>query len=151
MGAWSFDIMGGDTPLDGMGYIGDILGIDNEEVYLTEYDESGNIARLLNEKSGLILEFVENSEVNEYALVWAYLIMLHGADMSDTNRGKFIEACDKDDWNDAGRLVVINNFRDTIREYRGKPQPLTSQGLLEVVAEHIATGESGLVNKNKPL
>jgi len=148
MGRWSWDIMGGDTPLDIQCEIYDVCNIeqypdiedDAEEVdLLTKEILESNVDKIISE--------ICEKDLEGY-LILGYMMMERGCKMSSDLKTKILQVCDIDeDLDIPERLKVITEFKDILESYDNQAVTLESKGLLEAIFEHIEEGKSGLVNK----
>ena len=162
MGWWSTDIMGGDTPLDFKSVIiDDKLGLDQFKAKpaqvkaafegLSEKSINEMIPRIVN-KWGCGEEGSDSH--NDYLSmgyqVLAVLMMECGAQIRPTTFKKMEKYIPLDQWalSDDERNAAIDNLLKVLFRYDGTPIKINSKGLLEVFAEHISEGKSGLINKN---
>lgn len=152
--------IGGDSPLD---FEDDIFGIcvvnkfpedfnlgEDKPVELTKKDFEMHLPKILEH-----LRKQENDEFyDEFAIgfqVLGVLMMKCGAPISDELKAEIIQASETDSWakEDAERKTIVDGFHEAIRSYNGKPIIIRSRGLFEVIADHLASGKEGLVNKGK--
>ena len=159
MGWWSKDIMGGDSPLDAKDEIFNICEVDefNDDddghTDLTKEDFANNMEK--------ILEFVRDQENNDYYdekaigyQVLGVLMMKAGAPISQELKDEIIENSKTDSWaeQDSERGAIVKKFHDTLSLYEGKHSvEIRSKGLFEALDEHIANGNTGLINKGKDI
>ena len=159
MGWWSKDIMGGDSPLDAKDEIFNLCEVDefNDDddghTDLTKDDFTNNMEK--------ILEFVRGEENNDYYdekaicyQVLGVLMMKAGAPISQELKDEIIENSKTDSWakEDSERGSIVEKFHDTLSLYEGKhPVEIRSKGLFEAINDHIANGNTGLVNKGKDI
>jgi hypothetical protein len=151
MGWWSKDIMGGDSPLDAKD---EIYGICNVEEFgddgreITREDIEANLPEILEKFRG-----TENNEYYSdraiYFQVLGVLMMETGAPISEELKAEILENSKTDEWasEDEERKQIVEGFHTAIESYDGTPIVIKSRGLFEVMAEHIADGKTGLINK----
>lgn len=153
MGWWSKDIMGGDSPLDAKD---EIYGICKVE----EFGDDGREITREDIEAHLpeILEKFRETENNEYYAdraiyfqVLGVLMMQTGTPISEELKAEILENSKTDDWamEDEERKQIVEGFHQAIEVYNGTPIRIKSRGLFEVLAEHIASGNGGLINKGK--
>ncbi len=158
MGWWSTDIMGGDSPLDVKDEIFEICEVeefdDNDgHTDLTKEDLVNNLEKIL----GYIRKQENNDYYDERAIafqVLGVLIMKAGAPISEELKAEIFENSKTDSWaqENEERAQVVNLFHQALEVYDGKhPIEIKSRGLFEVMAEHLNSGNKGLINKGKGL
>ena len=147
MGWWSVDILGGDTPLDYLGEISDMIGV--ESLY-TESDIPGVKEKL----AGLIPKVIDGTlfDSDEYKYwigyqVFAVKLLEYGVSLDDDVKEILISHIEQDEWQDAERVKVIDNLISEIKKYNGEIVKINSKGLFEVIGEAIQSGNNGLINK----
>ena len=158
MGWWSKDIMGGDSPLDAKDEIFNLCEVDEFDgddghTDLTKEDFTNNMEK--------ILEFVRGGENNDYYdekaigyQVLGVLMMKAGAPISQELKDEIIENSKTDSWakEDSERGSIVEKFHNTLSLYEGKHSiEIRSKGLFEAINDHIANGNTGLVNKGKDI
>jgi hypothetical protein len=157
MGWWSKDIMGGDSPLD---VKDEIYGICEVNEFEGEDGHNDLSKEHFAKNIDKILEFVRDQENNDYYdesaiayQVLGVLMMKAGAPISPELKAEIIENSMTDTWaeQDADRREIVNGFHKALETYDGTPIIIRSRGLFEVMAEHIANGNTGLVNKGKDI
>lgn len=158
MGWWSATILGGDTPLDCLGAFASELGLDETENGLPELYGYEFSKEILNKKENLnkLIKFCDSDQDPEdrsipYQIL-GVILMATGSKISGTLKEKIIEYAKKDDWyqnKTPDRVFYIEDFINSVRNYKdGTPVFVKKEGLFEKIAEKIATGQSGLVNRN---
>lgn len=150
MGWWSATVMGGDTPCD---YIYDL-----EQAAMINMDDEPSL-RIMREAINLHLKEVFDAAKNLddpiAAQVLGVFIITNGAKMTEEIREFIIQGCNSDEWakEDAERRKFVSHFRRQIRRYPSKGSvrgyTVAYEGLFQKMAEHIAEGKSGLINKNR--
>ena len=158
MGWWSTDIMGGDSPLDVKDEIFEICEVeefdDNDgHTDLTKEDLVNNLEK--------ILEYIRKQENNDYYderaiafQVLGVLMMKAGAPISEELKAEILKNSKTDSWaqENEERAQIVNLFHQALEVYDGKhPIEIKSRGLFEVMAEHLNSGNKGLINKGKGL
>lgn len=148
MGAWSVDVFGGDTPLDILGEIGDLIG--EADLYPVEAIENRDAVRAGMELHEVrIAEFFAKSgyDAEDYLPVWAAVVMSVGGELSDTLRERAANAADAnaanvEDWTSkAEREAYMTNLAKTIRTYkRGDKVDFGHKGLFQTIAEGMERG-----------
>lgn len=160
MGWWSKDIMGGDSPLD---FEDEIFGIcavtkfpddfnfdEDTPAELKKEDFERNLPAILE-----MLRKQENDDFyDEFAIgfqVLGVLMMKAGAPISDELKAEIRAASETDSWakEDPERKEIVDGFHKALEAYDGNPIIIKSRGLFEVIADHLASGKEGLVNKGK--
>ena len=135
MGWWSKDIMGGDSPLDAKDEIFNICEVD-------EFPGEDGHTDLTKEEKAIAYQ------------VLGVLMMKAGASISQELKNEIIENSKTDSWavQDSERGAIVEKFHDTLSLYEGKhPIEIRSRGLFEALGEHIANGNTGLINKGKDI
>ena len=76
-------------------------------------------------------------------------MMKTGAPISEELKAEILENSKTDEWasEDEERKQIVEGFHTAIESYDGTPIVIKSRGLFEVMAEHIADGKTGLINK----
>ena len=155
MGWWSETILGGDTPLDYLGNLADLLKY--ETFYpLEDIKDIAAVKRSICDfgLENLVNQFVTETDSyrNIQLQVLGVVLMAVGMPIDKTLRQLLIEAGLDDEWmSEEGRSSDrghhIHNYIDTVRDYDGTPIMTNTEGLFEAVAKHLEDGGSGLVNK----
>ncbi len=152
MGWWSTDIMGGDTPLDWEDYFYSICNVEkfpegsNGIAPLKKKDIEDNLGAIMAKIEG-VNEFYDKSIAYQVLTV---LMMKAGAVIDDDMKKTFTEWIMKDEWaqEEEERMQAIRGLVDALAKYDSKrPVVIKSKGLFQVIAEHIADGKEGLVNR----
>jgi hypothetical protein len=170
MGWWDFGILGGDTPLDYLHSIEDIVGIERGEELegaLYPLDARPELKEAIEAHldkliSGLYSVKWEGKTYDQdhsrdpvwYQVVGA-VIMATGASITDEQREIIVEKSLEDEWmmeegRDSSRGLAILNFVDALNAYDGEIRVIAQKGLFEKMAEMMSAGESGLANENIP-
>lgn len=158
MGWWSATILGGDTPLDYLGDFASELNLSDTENGIPELYGYEFSKEILNKKENLnkLVRYADSIKDVEYRSI-AYqvlgvILMGTGSKISGTLKEKIISYAKKDEWyqnKTPDRVKYIENFIDCVRTYKdGNPVLVKQEGLFETIAEKIASGKPGLVNKN---
>lgn len=150
MGWWGHGVMQGDPPYDAEHAIYLVLTGEPSEDYdgwrndaITALKAEGAVQKLLDDDSwgdddGIAIQ------------VLGYLCMTHGVSI-DLFKDQLIASVDGDEWAQSNdeRKSAMQHFRAQIDAYNGTAMDLSSQdkGLLATIADHLAEGKSGLVNK----
>ena len=156
MGWWSATILGGDTPLDILGDMGDVLGVDSDdetkgipELYGYDFTKS-----LLEDKSNIkkLQAYANKSDDKSIAYqILGVIIMGTGAKITGTLKEDIIKHTKKDDWyktKDPERVAYIDDFIKTLTEYKAEaPVFLKLEGLFQKIAEKMENKTPGLINK----
>ena len=150
MGCWSTDILGGDTPMDFEDEIYDICKVEK-----FKGEKINNIPSEILEKNmvsimEMINEYDGDDEWNIGYQVLAVLMLASGSPIRVDLKSNMIKACNDDEWSndDSERRQKVNALKEAINKYDGKtPIVITSKGLFQTIAENIADGKTGLVNK----
>ncbi len=152
MGWWSTDIMGGDSPLDWEDYFYDICDVNKFP------EDSDGIAPLkkkdIEDNLGKIIAKIESAD-DPYDKSIGYqvltvLMMKAGAVIDDDMKKTFTEWIMKDEWakEEEERMVAVQGLAHALETYDSKrPIVIKSKGLFQTIAEHIADGKEGLVNR----
>lgn len=147
MGWWSTGIMGGDTPLD---FEDEFYGICDIEKF--EEDSINSIPKgVLAEKLPEILEYIQKTgdDMGIGYQVLGVLMMDSGAEISMELKAAMIQSADNDDWasENTERADIMKQFVNSLNVYNGSTRiKITTPGLFETIAKHIADGKTGLVN-----
>ena len=141
MGAWSHDIMGGDTPLDWLSFICTSMGYDFDG---DNYGEGENFfgynlsKDVVNEKLHLAIDTVKNdSTMGSYShdigwFVLGAVIMRTGADMPEPVRNTILSAV-KDypnlsTWSaQEKRKYYLDDLYNKVKDYNGTPTKLEEE------------------------
>lgn len=143
MGWWGTGIMEGDSPLD---EVGSLAAICRVEYSGPDLDADGDgymfTAKDLDSHQEALMNNANNNSYDGYITyqVWAYLVIKHGAEMTQAMKDCFLSACDEDEWaqEDEERQESITEFRKKIEQYEGAPvDPKQNKGLFEAYAERI--------------
>lgn len=167
MGWWSASILGGDEPLDYLGDLADICGVGSreEDTNKTLTPQEEQLASTLYSYE-FTAEIVNNSDTRIAMLkycdkaydkniayqVLGVILMATGGTISDSLKKKIIKSAENDEWagsKDEERISYIQSFIAAVTNYTdGVPVYTTTEGLFQKINEHLASGKSGLVNKN---
>ena len=153
MGWWSETVMGGDTPLDYECDIFHIAGVDFDKYFDDEYKE-GEIRQLLLDNLEEIVTRVRDGYIGSQVL--GVEVMRFGLPADHPRVQEALQEarsgaeCDEWAFSDKTRKQYMDAFIKQINEYDGTPTEISSEGLLEVIAEHLEAGGKGLVNKDGP-
>jgi len=159
MGWWGYRLFEGDSPLDALGELGDIIGIpddtDNDDalhLYPVRYDDADAliIRTALETFEDEVLGALDNPCIAEMLPVVAAVYMSAGAKLPDeikslsrtTALGE-IETAASEGWSDGGigRIETLNDFIEKLDTYvPGTRVEFVSAGLFEKFAEHEGTG-----------
>ena len=142
MGWWGTGIMEGDSPMDEVGSLAAVCGVEYSEPGV-DADGDGYVftPEALNKNQARLAKVADNNTYDSHITyqVWAYLVMKNGAEMTSEMQTMFLSACDSDEWaqEDEDRQESINDFRKEIEEYGGHPVNLEghSKGLFHSLAE----------------
>lgn len=139
MGTWSPDILGGDHPMDVLGYLEDIIGYD-EGLYPLEFNpEQAAGVRILLETNGTAILDRKWDLQDVPVLAAAYLSV--GAEMPESISEGALKACrdeivdlqktNSDGWRDPeARIAVLENHIRLIEQHApGKITPIQHKGL----------------------
>jgi len=147
MGWWSVDILGGDTPLDYLGDISDMIGVES---LCTE----SNIVGVKEKLAGLIPKVIDGTlfESDEYEYWTGYQVLAvklleYGVSLDGNVKEILISHIEQDDWQDAERVKVIDSLISEIKKHDGEIVKINSRGLFEMLGEAIESGNNGLINK----
>lgn len=138
MGAWGTGIMEGDTPMDELSSLAAVCGIKYSEPG-ENADGDGYVftAEALDKSQGALMAVADDNVYDGHITyqVWAYLVVKHGAGMTQMMKDCFLSACDSDEWAQEGdeeRQESIGEFRDKIENYYGDAvDPGQRRGLFE--------------------
>jgi hypothetical protein len=145
MGWWSDTIMGGDEPCDWVGFL-----CDGWVEYDWDRDDTWHgypvTKELIDANLGRIIENLKTCKVMGPGspIGWQVLgvmIVEHGAQLPDEIQQSILQAtkdmdpqeegwCDPDE-----RQRCLDNFYETIQNYRGEPVKVTDKGLFEALAD----------------
>jgi hypothetical protein len=151
MGWWSKDIMGGDTPLDAKD---EIYGICNVEEFgdegreLVREDIEANLPKILERfRKAANNDYYSDRAI--YFQILGVMMMKTGTPIPEELKIEILENSSTDEWavEDEERKQIVEGFHTAIKAYDGTPIHIRSRGLFEVIAEHIESGKTGLVNK----
>lgn len=166
MGWWSVDILGGDTPLDFQGTFEDMAGI--EPSYSDNPTPESDQKKLIESLTDTFLNGGINDILNRWGCgeegspffneyksigyqVLAVMYMRVGAVIDEELKGYMLYWIPLDEWakEDDERKSRIDNLIKALEGYDGSsPMVIKSQGLFEVMADHLSGGKNGLINKN---
>lgn len=161
MGWWSGTILGGDTPLDYLGNLEDLLkceklypleNIKRMEGVRQDIYDFGGLTKLVN---AFITE--TDSYRNIQLQVLGIVLITIGMPIDETLRGLIIEASLDDEWmreegTSSDRGYHIQRFIDAVREYDGTPVMSNTEGLFEVIGKHIDENkELRIARKKEPV
>ena len=158
MGWWSATILGGDTPLDYLGDFASQLKLSDTENGLGDLYGYEFSQEILNKKENLnkLVRYADSIKDEDYRSI-AYqvlgvILMSTGSKISGTLKEKIIDYAKKDEWyqnKTPDRVFFIEDFINCVRNYKdGIPVFVKKEGLFEKIAEKVASGKPGLVNRN---
>jgi hypothetical protein len=144
MGWWSADIFGGDTPLDEVYELEQMIGV--EDIYPIERwddDVLEAVTQGLFKCRDSLAHKMEKglAEGSSYGAVFAQIVgaiwMATGLPMPDEIRAATLRGCDDDEWmreegtlSERGRIITA--FRETVEQYDGIQRVITkTKGLFE--------------------
>jgi hypothetical protein len=143
MGSWSVDVFGGDTPLDVLGEIGELIGFP--DLYPVEdVEDRDGVRAALELQEDRISSFFAKSGYDEddYLPVWAAVVMSVGGTLSDTLRERAARAADTlaanaQYWSvPEEREAYMSKMATMIRTYkRGDKVDFEHKGLFQTMAE----------------
>jgi len=163
MGAWSVDVLGGDTPMDALDSFEEVLGIDRGEDYEKEglyplrlsdgirdqlrvqLEDDGTAARLLDACANAWC--FEDHQI--YLTVLGAMYLVTGANMQASVRGNVVSAAvyladkaEEHGWNDpAGRHSYMTSLARAFRKHQsGEIHDIGHVGLFERMAGHAGPG-----------
>ena len=147
MGWWAKDIMAGDPPLDWEDEIYGICGVEK-----WQEGKSGKAIippAKFSEHMEEITQTIRKGKDPIGYQVLGILMMESGAEMSKEIKDKILQACHDDEWArvDEERQKKVLEFHDMVLKYNGDKVVIKTKGLFETIADHIAAGKTGLVNK----
>jgi len=157
MGWWSKTVMGGDTPLDIEYNLYTLAGIKDDDLY--EESKKEEINTKVREGVSKLIQWVKNPTDAYYARdglagqVLGVMVMRHGLPANEDTTKEAISlalvSAKEDEWATEGgdRLAYMSAFIEQLNNYDGTHQEPASEGLLEVMVNHLESGQSGLVNK----
>ena len=135
MGWWSTDILGGDTPLDFLYEIGQM--VDSEDLY-TERDIDG-----VKEKLEGLIPCIDKGTVfeeDEYEFYIGYQVLAvkmleYGVKLPEKTKKALIHYINEDEWakEDEERKETIENLISAIKNHDGEKLEIRSRGLFEVM------------------
>lgn len=146
MGWWATDILGGDTPLDYVCAIEDILGVEDLYPYSRLAGRAGDLRARLD---GGGLEQIFTSLISRVGDGWdrsvatqvtAGLVMAVGAQLPEPYKAAAVVAGQRDEWaaEDSERKASIDAYLAALAEYAPPaPTVLTTTGLFEKIAQHL--------------
>jgi hypothetical protein len=142
MGWWGTGIMEGDSPMDEVGSLAAVCGVEYSEPS-DDADGDGYVftPEALNKNQNQLMKVADNNKYDGHITfqVWAYLVMKHGAEMTRLMKACFLSACDSDEWAQEGdeeRQESISSFREKIEAYSGEAvDPKQRRGLFEAFVE----------------
>jgi hypothetical protein len=160
MGWWDDGILGGDTPLDYLGELADLLHVPNDEAMNGEEDPdtymgysiyplgemsddyAERMRKALKDKREEVMALIDNMKDSDYknikTQVVAVVYMASGAAFPRGFKKKAVEAGRNDEWamEDSGRLRKIRAYIDAVDEHKaGKRTLLQDTGLFQKMAE----------------
>lgn len=162
MGWWGFNVMEGDAPLDGMGFIVESLsGISNDalrdaddwDAASADRDAKANEKLMTGEYTDVIAAIIAGScrycDTHILLQVLGEMIMVAGAPMTDAMRTIAITAATDDVWapHNGFRKAAMQAYIERVKAYNGTAIPSTNRGLLDTIHEALSEGNTGLVNK----
>lgn len=160
MGWWSATILGGDPAYDCRGTYLDVMDLDDEgdsdhfwfatftmRTYRKKVND--NLPKLLTAARKLE---AESYDVGIAGQVLGAMIMEVGAKMPAVVQKFILKCANKDEWatESEERKKYIDDFIAKVTSYPPKGGvivELACEGLFEKIAEHLAEGKPGLVNK----
>lgn len=156
MGWWAKEIMSGDSPLDVEDEIFGVIGIqkfpeDREDNATTE-----DVARVLEARQDELAqnEYVKQDEIGKQVL--GHVMMTYGAKPNENTVALVVSGCDEDEWasEDEERASIVKSFKETFLKFvadgGNAPVAIKRTGLLEKIGQHLAAGNTGLVNVVPP-
>lgn len=151
MGAWSATIMGGDTPLDVEFYILEKLGFTDDEINNNEITDERLKSELQKQQLD-VLKYLQTDDMDfegEQLLVLGYMLVTNGCAILPEVKETIMEACDEDEWaqSDEERAGYVEDLKQKVEANTGQPVKIKNEGLFEKLAEHLASGKTGLLNK----
>jgi len=139
MGWWSCDPMGGDPPLDVLGKIENVTGV--EDLYPLDQLEQSQVSALraaLNEDvtTRLLVEFAGDDAIAPQVL--ALVVMAVGGEMGWELREAAVKSAAEDAWaqENSERRAEMDKLIATISQYQGQPLTVAHRPLFAVVAAH---------------
>ena len=157
MGWWSCTVCGGDEPLDYLGAMEDLIGLPSYDVKTGE-DKTYTLAQrrdAVNNNIDKLVAYAErqldDSEISYQVL--GVIIIGNGAKLTAKLRDRIVQAIKADEWamENKERKVYMNAFKRQIKRYplnqNARCRTIAYEGLFDKIAEKMAKGESGLVNK----
>jgi hypothetical protein len=142
MGWFGTDVMGGDTPMDHLDTIGDIIKV--EDLYpLSMIENKTKVAMQLARHQPKLMKNIKTFTGWDRQIATQVLAALHmavGASFPRGLRVSAIAAAENDEWaqEDQGRSADMNDFADMVRNYDNKtPTLVNHEGLLSKMARTI--------------
>lgn len=150
MGWWSYDVLGGDTPLDALGDIADFCGlgyndkVSNNKCYYgydflkvkSRFENSQEMSKILDH----IKQRTEGDSYYQeiYLQVLGLVLMSTGVKIESKLKQEILSAIENDSWakEEEERKKAMDSFYKTFREYKkGSPVVLNQKGLFESFSE----------------
>ncbi len=149
MGWWSETILGGDEPLDELGTISDIIGIENlYPIGRWKEDFRSGTRQALEKGMPALVAEAEKREQDCYATIYVQVLatvcMAAGATIPDRLLEMAREAGADDTWakTDSDRAACIENYLKALDDYRpGEPRVLAEEGLFEAMNKTFREGQ----------
>ena len=153
MGWWDYGVFGGDTALDAVYELGQLIGLpDDASLYPLERWGSAFLAAvqqaLLTYSDLLVSTMAEYFETKDYGTIFAQVVgavwMATGLPMPDTLRMAVLWGCEYDEWmheegaeSERGRTITA--FMEQVKTYDASGRVITaSRGLLERMSNIVA-------------
>lgn len=140
MGWFGTDVFGGDTPMDELNTIEDVIGVEN--LYPVDaIEDKDKVADGLMRHKAVLLQELNNKKGWEQSIaiqVLAATFMAVGAPFPAGLRVRAINAAKNDEWGreDSERFADMNDFAVAVQNYDNKtPTVLNHEGLFQKIAK----------------
>lgn len=151
MGTWSYDMLGGDEPMDVLGVLSDLIdytrdgdepGSEYRSLYPLVFtpDEAAEVCRGLEKLGDEALLAHPFLGADDHPQIVATVFLATGAAMSDHLREVFIVGCEREisEAGTIGRTKVLRDHIEAIRAHEtGKIINIEHVGLFEKMALHV--------------
>jgi len=159
MGWWATNVMGGDSPSDGISEVFNFLKIkleqfeDKEDEYYFDEAVLNRLQPLLEAKQTKVLKYVKSlhdPEYQKYSIhALGFLLLKTGCNIDEKVKKEIISAIEADDWDEPSRIQHMNIFKEAINNSQpGVKVDLEDKSVYEVMMED-SKPESGLINITK--
>lgn len=154
MGWWACTVMGGDGPADVADVIAERLGIDDEDISEEDFHTKLTEHLSLLASDDFIEELTDFDDEHIVKQVIGLFVLHNNLDPNNEHVKTILknarEGAEQDEWaaDDGERKQEMDAYITLIDAYDGHSVEVRSKGLFEAIDEHIASGKTGLVNKN---